>query len=296
MHPGPYPPRRRRALALAAAILLASPWLWLAALDLLFPFPWERLQRPPAVVVTDRQGEPLRFFLPADQRWRLPIRLIGLPPEVRRALVASEDQRFYSHPGVDPLALARAVWANLRHRKGVSGASTISMQVARMADPGARPLRAKVREAFRALQIERRYSKDQILEMYLNLTPYGGNVEGIGAAAWFYFGKGPDQLSLGEIALLTALPRSPLRYDPTLHPRAAQVARDRVLGQLASRGVFSPKELDSARRGAPPGRGGTPPPGRGPGPRSWLPISRRWWKVSFRARRGSAPRSTAPCS
>src|SRR3954471_7720978 len=248
MHPTPYKSRRRRALALAAAILLAAPWLWLTALDLLFPFPWEKLQRPPAVVVTDRQGEPLRFFLPADQRWRMPIRLSELPPEVRRALVASEDQRFYSRPGVDPLALARAVWANLRHRKVVSGASTISMQVARMADPGRRTLRSKLREAVRALQIERRYSKDQILEMYLNLTPYGGNVEGIGAAAWFYFGKGPDQLSLGEIALLTALPRSPLRFDPTLHPRASQVARDRVLGQLASRGVFSRRELDAARR------------------------------------------------
>ncbi|MFL6237307.1 MAG: penicillin-binding protein 1C, partial [Thermoanaerobaculia bacterium] len=207
-----------------------------------------RLQRPPAVVVTDRQGEPLRFFLPADQRWRMPIRLSELPPEVRRALVASEDQRFYSHPGVDPLALARAMWANLRHRRVVSGASTISMQVARMADPGPRTLRSKLRESVRAIQLERRFSKDRILEMYLSLTPYGGNVEGIGAAAWFYFGKGPDQLSLGEIALLTALPRSPLRYDPTRHPKAAQIARDRVLGQLASRGVFSRKELDAARR------------------------------------------------
>src|SRR5436853_6276909 len=133
MHPTPYTPRRRLALGIAAAILLAAPWLWLTALDLLFPFPWEKFQRPPAVVVTDRQGEPLRFFLPADQRWRLPIRLSELPPEVRRALVASEDQRFYSHPGVDPLAVARAVWANLRHRKVVSGASAISMQGARVA-------------------------------------------------------------------------------------------------------------------------------------------------------------------
>ena len=248
MHPTPYTLRRRWAIVLVGMILLAAPWLWLTALDLLFPFPWERLQRPPAVVVTDRQGEPLRFFLPADQRWRMPIKLIGLPPEVRRALVASEDQRFYSHPGVDPLALARAVWANLRHRKVVSGASTISMQVARMADPGPRTLLSKLREAVRAIQLERRFSKDRILEMYLNLTPYGGNVEGIGAAAWFYFGKGPDQLSLGEIALLTALPRSPLRYDPTRHPRAAEVARNRVLGQLASRGVFSRRELDAARR------------------------------------------------
>jgi penicillin-binding protein 1C len=243
-----YQHRRRWALALAAAILLVSPWLWFRALDLLFPFPWEKLQRPPAVVVTDRQGEPLRFFLPADQRWRLPVRLAALPAEVRKALVASEDQRFYRHPGVDPFAVARAMVSNLRHGQVVSGASTISMQVARMADPGARTLGSKIRESFRAVQIERRFSKQQILELYLNLTPYGGNVEGIGAAAWFYFGKEPDQLSLGEIAMLTALPRSPVRYDPTIHPRAAQLARDRVLGQLASRGVFSPKELDSARR------------------------------------------------
>jgi penicillin-binding protein 1C len=244
----PYPPRRRLALGLAAAILLVSPWFWFRALDLAFPFPWEKLQRPPAVVVTDRHGEPLRFFLPADQRWRLPVRLAELPPEVRRALVASEDQRFYHHPGVDPLAVARAVWTDLRHRQVVSGASTISMQVARMADPGPRTVRSKLRESFRALQIERRLGKDKILETYLNLLPYGGNVEGIGAAAWFYFGKGPDQLSLGEIALLTALPRSPHKFDPTLHSWAARVARDRVLGQLAARGVFSRRELDAARR------------------------------------------------
>ncbi|HEY0511911.1 MAG TPA: penicillin-binding protein 1C, partial [Thermoanaerobaculia bacterium] len=138
--------------------------------------------------------------------------------------------------------------SNLRRRQVVSGASTISMQVARMADPGRRNLISKLRESFRALQLERRFSKDRILEMYLNLTPYGGNVEGIGAAAWFYFGKEPDQLSLGEVALLTALPRSPRRYDPTTSPRAARAARDRVLGQLASRGVFSRRELDAARR------------------------------------------------
>src|SRR3954451_24341677 len=101
--------RRRIALGITAVVLLASPYVWFRALDLLFPFPWEKLQRPPAVVVADREGVPLRFFLPADQRWRLPVRLAELPPEVRRALVASEDQRFYSHPGVDLLAVARAM-------------------------------------------------------------------------------------------------------------------------------------------------------------------------------------------
>jgi penicillin-binding protein 1C len=236
---------KRRRLVIAAVLL--APFLTFLLLNLLFPFPWEALHRPPALVVTDRTGEPLRFFLPADHRWRFPVRLAELPPELPEALVASEDQRFRRHFGVDPVAVARAAWANLRAGEVVSGASTIPMQIARMADPGPRTLGAKVRESFRALQLEARFSKDELLEIYLNLTPYGGNVEGVGAAAWFYFGKSPDQLSLGEISLLTALPRSPVRYDPTLHPEEARAARDRVLGQLAERGIFPMAEIEHAR-------------------------------------------------
>ncbi len=261
MSPSPYPlpphsprpgegkkKRRRIAVGIAVAVLLLSPWLWFWTLDWLFPFPWENLQRPPAVVVTDRHGEPLRFFLPADDRWRFPVRLSELPPELPKALVASEDRRFYRHPGIDLVAVARAAWSNLRSGEVVSGASTIPMQVARMAEPGPRTLASKIKESFRAFQLEQRFTKDEILELYLNLTPYGGNVEGVGAAAWFYFGKEPERLSLGEIALLTALPRSPGRYDPVNHPKAAEAARGRVLRQLASRGAFPEKEIDEAER------------------------------------------------
>ncbi|MEA2558955.1 MAG: penicillin-binding protein [Acidobacteriota bacterium] len=239
--------RVRAALAVALNIALA-PWLWFFALNQVFPFPWENLERPPAVVVMDRTGAPLRFFLPADERWRFPVKLSDLPPELPRALVASEDRWFYRHPGVNPVAIVRAAWSNLWAGEVVSGASTIPMQIARMAVPGPRTISSKLRESFRAIQLERRFSKDELLEIYLNLTPYGGNVEGIGTAAWFYFGKEPDQLSLGEIALLTALPRSPGRYDPTLHPKAAQEARDRVLAQLTDRGVFPREEIENARQ------------------------------------------------
>jgi penicillin-binding protein 1C len=239
--------RRRTAIVVALTIALA-PWLWFFTLNLLFPFPWESLERPPAVVVMDRTGAPLRFFLPADDRWRFPVKLSDLPPELPRALVASEDRWFYRHPGINPVAIVRAAWSNLRAGEVVSGASTIPMQIARMAEPGPRTISSKVRESFRALQLERRFGKDELLEIYLNLTPYGGNVEGIGTAAWFYFGKEPDQLSLGEIALLTALPRSPGRYDPTLHPGAAQEARNRVLAQLTERGVFPREEIENARQ------------------------------------------------
>jgi penicillin-binding protein 1C len=240
--------RRLFAVSAAVKILLMGPFLWFFFLSWLFPFPWENLERPPAVVVTDHAGEPLRFFLPADERWRFPVKLSELPPELPRALVASEDRRFYGHFGVDLMAVFRAAWSNVRAGGVVSGASTIPMQIARMAAPGPRTLTAKIRESFRAIQLERRYSKDELLEIYLNLTPYGGNLEGIGTAAWFYFGKPPDQLSLGEIALLTALPRSPVRYDPVLHPQAAKTARDRVLRQLAERGAFPKEEIEHAMR------------------------------------------------
>lgn len=236
--------QRRPKLAFGGLLLAIalSPWLAFLALDLLFPFPWEALHRPPAAVVADRAGEPLRFFLPADQRWRFPVGLDELPPELPRALLASEDRRFLRHGGVDLRAVLRAAWTNLRAGAVVSGASTIPMQIARMAEPGPRTLARKLRESFRALQLERRYTKRELLEIYLNLLPYGGNIEGVGTAAWFYFGKSPDRLSLGEIALLTAIPRSPSRYDPARDPETARAARDRVLRQLAARGDFSESE------------------------------------------------------
>lgn len=237
-----------RRLLLAAGAVLVAALLLPALLDRLFPFPEEGLHRPSSLAVTDRDGEPLRFFLAEDDRWRLPVTLAELPEELVEAIVASEDRWFYRHPGVNPLAVARAAVQNLRAGRVVSGASTLSMQVARMADPAPRTLGSKVREAFRALQLEAMYSKGEILELYLNLAPYGGNLEGVGAASYFYFGKVPAQLSLGEIALLTTLPRSPVAYDPVRSPEAARQARDRVLRQLADRGAFPRERIVEALR------------------------------------------------
>lgn len=257
--PSPLRRRRRLALSLAAALLAVGPFCWFLLLSLLFPFPWEALERPPAVAVYDRHGAPLRFFLPADDRWRFPVALADLPPELPRALVASEDRRFHRHFGIDPAAVLRAAWTNLRAGRVVSGASTIPMQIARMAEPGPRTLASKVRESFRALQISMRYGKDEQLEIYLNLLPYGGNLEGVGAASWFYFGKDPKHLSLGEIAYLTALPRSPVRYDSTRFPLTARAARERVLAQLTARGAFPAREVESARLQPLPERRRRPP-------------------------------------
>ena len=258
---------RRPRLAVAAlaapaalsALSAITPLLAFLLLDRLYPFPYAALRRPPAVVVEAADGTPLRFFLPADERWRLPLPLAEMGPDLPRAVVAAEDRRFGHHPGVDPLAIVRAAWQDLRAGRVVSGASTLPMQLARLADPAPRTLASKLREGFRALQLTWHRRPGELLADYLNLAPYGGNLEGVGAAAWFYFGKRPQQLSPGEIALLVALPRSPRRFDPTVDAAAARAARDRVLERLGAAGVFTRDQVSDARRQPVPTRRRPPP-------------------------------------
>ena len=202
------------------------------------PFPLAALTPPPSTVVAARNGQPLRLFLAPDEAWRFPVRLAGVAPILPQLVLAAEDRHFYRHPGINPLALLRAALANLAAGHVVSGGSTITMQLARLARPRERTLAAKVDEGLAALVLERRLSKEAILERYLNLAPYGGNIVGVGAASSLYFGKTPDRLSLAEAALLTVLPRSPLRLDPLRNPEAAKAARDKLLAALSRRGVL----------------------------------------------------------
>lgn len=245
-------PRRIAAgpLRRAAAILVLT--LGIAAglgllLDRIFPFPVHRLDPPAATRVLDRDGKPLRFFLAPDGMWRFPLALHQIPPDLAAALIDSEDRHFRLHPGINPLSVLRAMWVNIRQARVVSGASTIPMQVARLADPRPRTLGAKVVESLRALQLCLHYSRDQILLWYVNLAPFGGNVVGVGAAAWHYFGKDPATLSLGEIALLSVLPRSPTRYNPLKNPELALAVRDRILDRFAAHGVFDAARVAEAK-------------------------------------------------
>lgn len=241
-------PRTLTVGARVGCVLFVVPWLGFLVLDRLFPFPEARLVRPAARIVTDHRGEPLRLFLPPDGILRLPVALEQVSPALRRAIVASEDRRLGRHPGVDPWAVLRAAWSNARAGRIVSGASTIPMQIARLVDPRPRTLGAKAIEAFRALQLARRFDADALVELYLGLAPFGGNLEGVGAAAWLHLGVAPGDLSLGGAALLTALPRAPAAYDPARHPEAARRARDRVLEQLVARGAFPDEAVAFARR------------------------------------------------
>lgn len=228
-----------------AAAVLALYGLW-TLLDWACPFPVEKLYPPASVMVLGARDEPLRFFLGRDQAWRFPVRLEEVSDVFIAAVLASEDRYFFRHPGVNPLAILQAGWTNIRAGRVVRGGSTISMQVARLAEPKSRTLWGKMQEAFRAMQLEARFSKREILQCYLNLAPYGGNLVGVGAASWFYFGKGPDTLSLAEGALLAGIPRAPNRFNPVKRPDAARAARVMVLRAMVAQGAATPERAGEA--------------------------------------------------
>ena len=167
-----------------------------------------------------------------------------MPRLVKDAALAAEDRRFYLHPGLDPLALVRAVWQNLRAGRVVSGGSTITMQLARRLDPGPRGLGQKLKEAAHALSLEAKLNKEQILAQYLNRAPFGGPVVGIGAASRIWFGKHPSALSPAEAALLMALPQDPARL---LRPESRDrllARRNRILLAMAENGKLEPDAFE----------------------------------------------------
>ena len=240
----------RRGL-LALAVLLAALLAAAATLHLAFPFPMGKLAeagRGGSALVLDRDGRPLAWRVGSTDEFRLPVPLSRISPWLVRATLAAEDRRFRSHCGVDPLAAARAVAQNLSSGRRVSGASTLTMQTVRLLWPRPRTWTAKAVEAFRALQLERAADKDRILEAYLNLAPYGGNVVGAEAAARLCFGKGAEELTLGEAALLAGVPQSPARLNPRRHPEAALERREYVLARMLELGLASHAEVERARR------------------------------------------------
>lgn len=205
--------------------------------------------------VRDADGLLLRAFATPEGRWRLQTKAAVVDPQFVRMLVAYEDQRFFEHKGVDPWALMRAAYQFATHGRIVSGASTLSMQVARLIEPReGRSFGAKLRQLLRAVQIERRLSKAQILDLYLTHAPYGGNLEGVRAASLAYFGKEPRRLTVSEAALLVALPQLPERRRPDRHPKAAEAARERVLERMSVSAVIGEGEAQRAASFAVPTR------------------------------------------
>jgi len=229
--------RSRRALTLSAAtlaLLLTAFW---------FSLPQPLFNTPYASVILDRQDRLLGATIAADQQWRFPPRT-QLPPRYQAAVVQFEDKRFFHHPGVDPIALIRAMVQNLKAGRVVSGASTFSMQVIRLSrDNPPRTYIEKLIEMILAMRLELSYSKEEILALYAAHAPFGGNTVGLEAASWRYFGRSPTELTWAEAALLAVLPNNPALIHPGHRRDALQAKRDALLQRLKEQGAISDLDL-----------------------------------------------------
>lgn len=234
---------KRKKLKKFLAIFLVFLFI-LACLPLLlnYLFPLPMPDKASARVVLAEDGTPLWRFADQNGVWRYPVSEEDVSPLYIEALLNYEDRWFYTHPGVNPLAMVRAFWQNITGGRIVSGGSTLSMQVARLLDPHPKTLMGKFQQMWRTLQLEWYFSKKEILEFYLNYAPFGGTLEGIGAASWAYLGKPPSQMTPAEAALMAVLPQAPSRLRPDRHPERAKAARDKVLTRLERFGVW-PEEI-----------------------------------------------------
>jgi penicillin-binding protein 1C len=231
----------------AAASVLAIGVAALIILSPTFDAPMARAQHL-STTVTSSSGEALRTFLSRDDSYRMRAKLDRVDPLFRAMLIGIEDKRFQTHIGVDPIALGRAIGQRLLRGRIVSGASTLTMQAVRLLEPRPRTIPSKLLEMARAIKLERQFPKDKILELYLTLAPYGGNIEGTRAASLLYFGKEPKTLTPAEAALLVAIPQAPERLSPDRHPAAAKRARDAILARVSDLGVISPEVAEEAMR------------------------------------------------
>ena len=223
--------------------LLAASTLG-ATLYFLTPLPRPLFASDYSTLIVDRDGQLLRAFLSDGQQWCFPPDTsLAVPAKLRTAVLHFEDRRFDRHLGVDPLALGRALYQNVATGTVKSGASTITMQVARLMRPKERTYVNKTLETLLALKIEFYYTKDEILRLYLDHAPYGGNIVGYQAAAHKYFRKPPDELTWSEAATLAVLPNAPGLASPTANPQRLMQKRNRLLASLQSAGYFDAEAL-----------------------------------------------------
>lgn len=214
--------------------------------DYFFPLSISQNKTTQTVVAQDET--PLWRFADEKGIWRYSVSLDEVPDYYLDVLLNYEDRYFYNHIGVNPMSLFRAAWQNLSNNKIISGGSTISMQVARLLSPHDRTIIGKLKQIFRTFQLELHYSKEEILTLYINHAPYGGTIEGIGAASWSYFGKQPKALTRSEAVLLAVLPQAPSRLRPDRFPKRAKQARDKVLDRLAQYDVWPKELIEQVRR------------------------------------------------
>jgi len=231
---------------LSLAFLVTSAFFFLSFLLLDFSFPFRPAPSYSQLILA-RDSTVMHAYLSADDKWRLKTELHEISPLLREVIVEKEDRFFYWHFGVNPLAVLRAAANNLIQGRRTSGASTITMQVVRLLEPRPRTLQSKLIESFRALQLEWHYSKDEILQFYLNLVPYGGNLEGVKSASLLYFNQPPEQLSLAQAITLAIIPNRPTSLTLGEDDAAILEARNHWLSIFAKKGIFSPEKIQRAK-------------------------------------------------
>ena len=222
-------------------------FLGILVISYYFILPYPLFQDPTCMVLEDYQNNLLGARIAKDGQWRFP-QSTEIPKKFTVAITEFEDHRFFYHPGFDPIGIGRAMIQNFRHKKVVSGGSTISMQVIRLSRKGkARTIYEKIVELILATRLELGYSKQEILTLYAANAPFGGNVVGLEAAAWRYYGKKPSLLSWSEAATLAVLPNSPALIHPGRNRSALLAKRNRLLGRLHQKGIFDELTLDLAK-------------------------------------------------
>ncbi len=227
-----------RNILVSMLILISGLFINFHLLNILFPLnysiDWSQ-------VIISEDGQVMHAFLTKNDKWRIKADLEEISPLIRKTILRKEDRYFYYHFGINPFAIGRAFFQNLYHNKRISGASTISMQLARLLYPAERTYKNKIVEMFRAIQLELMHSKDEILQLYLNLVPYGGNIEGIKSASLLYFKQKPELLSLSQVICLSIIPNDPSRLVLGKNNSLILQKRDEWLERLRKQELF-PKE------------------------------------------------------
>jgi penicillin-binding protein 1C len=226
-----------------STLLIVLPVFLFFILNLIFPL---KINIPYSQIILAEDGSVLHTSLSRDDKWRMKTELSEIVPQLREAFLYKEDRYFYYHPGFNPLAISRALLNNIIYGKKTSGASTITMQVARLLEPKKRTYGSKMIELFRAIQLEIRFNKEEILQLYINLVPYGGNIEGVKSASVLYFGRLPNRLSLAQITALTIVPNRPTSLRPGTNNERIKTERNKWLLRFKEDQIFPLSDIETA--------------------------------------------------
>jgi penicillin-binding protein 1C len=229
-----------KKFVLSVAIIIATLWFIVCLPKPLFDTPYSH-------ILLDKNNNLLQAKIAADGQWRFPYQQNDVPTKFEKAIITFEDKRFYNHFGVDVMALGRALWLNTKHNKVKSGGSTISMQVIRLSRNKPRNVWQKCIELILSVRLEIAYSKQQIIKLYAAHAPFGGNVVGLDAAAWRYFGREASQLSWGEAASLAILPNNPSIVRPGKNKITLLHKRNWLLDQMHNNGVIDKQTCELAK-------------------------------------------------